>query len=1007
MIKIDVAKAGAQLFNLSNLFNARVNDGFTPVKVQWVNSTDGNKPLDVKNMKAFLKGQIGQGTIKDDHVELEPKSDLVSWEDDGSGSQPDGITLIKLPPQVFTRDGVFYGYIGLMDASGTVITSINIWFNVDQNVMTAGANAPYYLDEIQAALSAVQRSNDTLQRAKQEIDNQISLSKAAFEPEGFENETALKAKYPAGASGLMVTVDTGHKWLWVDGAWKDCGIYQAAGMDPEVRQKVTYLDASNVVLQKTVQTLTDEVVDVNWFLGEIDSQTGKIMTYDRYNRAYSSLKAIGKRHSFEFQFSDIIDHVTLFEYSPDGKIIHHTVVDNKAIYALDPITIAVRFQLSIAAGTMGQNDLSDRIKDSGLKIIDRGHRSILSDIDHLYIREALKPIEAIEGYTINTNVDYGEVVDVDHPITTPSFSLVNYACESGDIFLVNELSGGNNALGWAFIDSQNRLISKSTTNLSQSQLMLYAPSETSRLVINNMASDCSVYRYTPDTVKLSHINVASTAILGHNITLAYEHGETVPLTPEKVSNYRYTIIDCSAGDEFRIKGCGGRNPRLWGFLSKDNRLMSVAPASNSAYFDVKLKAPKKAAKLVANFNIDPNVNHGMIGELYRLPKGTISEEQSFDSLVEPPVDLRMSSYINGIKLGKDLSAHLADFAKPGDKMVHVSTFYKIGDTLYMSYYANTRTDAEDPTQHTARLVYAPFDNLSQQTYIDVADIGQEYNGQTIDAIYDSLLLKTSDDSYMIYAFTAKVGGKFYMLYRRFDPKTKLLSDTHTMNFKAGALSGTFDTVSIHDLLAQIGVDYDYEDRDISFVQKLSPRIENGVVQYYAGIGILHFCFIAKSSDLINWTFVSAPDFAYQPEFEPSVYVKGDSVYYCCRQRWPEANAILAKYDINNDCWSQPILVPDTQSRYDFFEDNDQLYLVHSPLDRNHISLMQIDQYILEKSYEVATAEVQDCFYPFTQNIAGQMYMSFTQSRHHIWLNKFSPTYYSSNDVANFFSKITE
>ena len=247
MIRLDVAKAGAQLFNLSNLFNARVHDGFTPVKMQWINSTDGNKPLDVKSMKAFLKGRIGQGTIKDDHVELEPKSNLVSWKDDGSGSQPNGITLIKLPPQVFTRDGVFYGYIGLMDASGTVITSINIWFNVDQNVMTAGANVPYYLDEIQAALSAVQRSNDTLQRAKQEIDNQISLSKAAFEPESFENETALKAKYPAGASGLMVTVDTGHKWLWIDGAWKDCGIYQAAGLATDVKDKLDSLIKRNLI----------------------------------------------------------------------------------------------------------------------------------------------------------------------------------------------------------------------------------------------------------------------------------------------------------------------------------------------------------------------------------------------------------------------------------------------------------------------------------------------------------------------------------------------------------------------------------------------------------------------------------------------------------------------------------------------------------------------------------------------------------------------------------------
>ena len=249
MIRLDVAKAGAQLFSLNNVFNARVHDGFTPVKVQWVNSTDGNKPLDVKSMKAFLKGRIGQGTIKDDHVELEPKSDLVSWEDDGSGSQPNGITLIKLPPQVFTRDGVFYGYIGLMDASGTVITSINIWFNVDQNVMTAGANVPYYLDEIQAALSAVQSSNDALQRAKQEIDNQINLSKVAFQPEAFENEAALEAKYPAGASGLMVTVDTGHKWLWINGAWKDCGIYQAAGIEDNSvgNKQVSTISASKII----------------------------------------------------------------------------------------------------------------------------------------------------------------------------------------------------------------------------------------------------------------------------------------------------------------------------------------------------------------------------------------------------------------------------------------------------------------------------------------------------------------------------------------------------------------------------------------------------------------------------------------------------------------------------------------------------------------------------------------------------------------------------------------
>ena len=279
MIRLDVAKAGAQLFNLSSLFNARVHDGFTPVKVQWVNSTDSNKPLDVKGMKSFLKGRIGQGTIKDDHVELEPKSDLVSWEDDGSGSQPNGITLIKLPPQVFTRDGVFYGYIGLMDASGTVITSINIWFNVDQNVMTAGANVPYYLDEIQAALSAVQRSNDTLQRAKQEVDNQINLSEVAFQPEAFENEAALKSKYPNGAVGLMLTVDTGHKYVYLNNQWEDKGQFFFDDLNPKDKE-LLYKRSSNNIL--TNPDLIDNAEGWTITSGWVEDPThsiGKSMAY--------------------------------------------------------------------------------------------------------------------------------------------------------------------------------------------------------------------------------------------------------------------------------------------------------------------------------------------------------------------------------------------------------------------------------------------------------------------------------------------------------------------------------------------------------------------------------------------------------------------------------------------------------------------------------------------------------------------------------------------------------
>lgn len=1062
IIKIDTLKPIGTLVDLTGQFNARVGDAYTPITIQW---TEGGNIKNLDGLHPVFEAAVGQGHVENNEVLMSADAVPVRWVGDQSSIRGYGQTILKLPPQVFSKSGLCYGYLALENDQGVRETSVDIWFKVLGGVYNMGLACNYFITDFQKALAKakgdvfqaldeikknyelkIQSAENAIDDAENAIDDNVAalkklkdsvgaiqaqidagnvvtltkhntdidwiskaiedkLAQMSLEPEVFENEAALKSKYPNGAVGLMLTVDTGHKWIWINGAWKDCGVYQAAGMDPEVRRRITYLDASDEVTKHTLQSMTDQVVDLQWFVGSIDMNSGVITPKDRSMSAYSSLKLLGKPHTFKFDFdSKVLSSITIIEFDSDGKILAHHNVSAGGMYSPSTGASAVRFEIVQSTGTMGQNDLRNVVNESGLKITDYGARSLINDVNHLYLTNHLLPLMTTKGKTINTNVDYGEEVDVTKLNDAPVYQVVNRPCQAGDVFIITNLEGGLSALGWAFIDKNGQLLQKSLTGAKAELTTLYAPSDANKLIVNSSSSNFAVYQYYPDAAHLAEINIAKAANVNHNIRLAIQPGETVSLYPEAVGGYKYEVLSCKAGDEFKICGVGGRNPRLYAFLTADNHLITVAKPFLNASTGLYIKAPALAKKLVVNFN----PSDGNPVELYKVPNDSnIDTPSSFSQLATPPADVRMASYLNGIKLGKDLSTHLADFAKAGDKMVHVSTFYRVGDTLYMSYYANTRTYAEDPTKHTARLVYAPFDNLSQQTYIDVADIGQEYNGQTIDAIYDSLLLKTSDDSYMIYAFTAKVGGKFYMLYRRFDPKTKLLSDTHTMNFKAGALSGTFDTVSVHDLLAQIGIDYDYEDRDISFIQKLSPRVEDGVTQYYAGIGILHMCFVLKSSDLINWTFVSAPDFKYKPEFEPSVYVKGDNVYYFCRQRGTEANAVLAKYDINNDRWSKPILVPDTQSRYDFFEDNDQLYLVHSPLDRNHISLMQIDQNVLERSYEVATAEVQDCFYPFTQNIDGQMYMSFTQSRHHIWLTKFSPTYYSNDEVANSFSKITE
>lgn len=74
---------------------------------------------------------------------------------------------------------------------------------------------------------------------QQDIDNLSSainqrLSQFKTAPVAVENADVLKSKYPNGADGIFVTADTGHKWIYLDGSWKDCGNYQSTAVESEL-----------------------------------------------------------------------------------------------------------------------------------------------------------------------------------------------------------------------------------------------------------------------------------------------------------------------------------------------------------------------------------------------------------------------------------------------------------------------------------------------------------------------------------------------------------------------------------------------------------------------------------------------------------------------------------------------------------------------------------------------------------------------------------------------------
>lgn len=71
-----------------------------------------------------------------------------------------------------------------------------------------------------------QNGMDTMNNA---INSRLSQMKT--NPIAVADAGELTKNYPNGADGIFITADTGHKWVYLYGAWKDCGAYQAIGIE--------------------------------------------------------------------------------------------------------------------------------------------------------------------------------------------------------------------------------------------------------------------------------------------------------------------------------------------------------------------------------------------------------------------------------------------------------------------------------------------------------------------------------------------------------------------------------------------------------------------------------------------------------------------------------------------------------------------------------------------------------------------------------------------------------
>lgn len=306
-ITIDIDKQIGNLQNLTSIYNARVGDNKTPLTVLWQKN---GMALNLKGLHAFIAGKVGDGSYNSetDKVDFPVGTPVVKYEDDGSGTLDDGqsgLTTLRIPKQMWSKNGLFAGYIGLKDDSGAVFTSKDIWFKVLGNVLDAGVAINYFvgdfdkaiaeangklnqaledlkqkyqdkvgsaqngLDNIQASIQVNQTRQDALTAELKGTQHQIEINNVVTKPDWesknnqlqaqaaqavaqytkspipYASLSALQKDKPSGADGAYLTLDNKHIYVWFNGTWNDCGEYPAQGVVSHADKVNKAIDITN------------------------------------------------------------------------------------------------------------------------------------------------------------------------------------------------------------------------------------------------------------------------------------------------------------------------------------------------------------------------------------------------------------------------------------------------------------------------------------------------------------------------------------------------------------------------------------------------------------------------------------------------------------------------------------------------------------------------------------------------------------------------------------------
>ena len=432
-LKADISKAGESTASINDYIKMRVFDNGKILPVKWF---DQNVVMNVNGMIPFIEGSVGQFSTDDnDNIIMAPDAVHRDWQGTAANTRDGGWADYILTDQMFTEEGAFSGYIGLMDGNGRRLTSINIWFKVLGDNLIFGLTKKYYSDKIEKFIRQMQaKANDAFRDFNEQGAAAIQKLNDDYTARTQEAQNAL-TKATSDLNGYAVTVEN------MDSQIKA----KALATKPDLDQAKS--DITKIVEDKTANL--EKVAKANFnTIASLDQ-----LKKDHATGADGYWITLDTKHMYIWSGSDWIDLGTAG--IGNGTVPGQTI-KNKSIFNPQVGTINTSKVLNSYADISGATKWG--ISESQI-FIDGDNAVVTSD--KAGDRGIIFPIN-FTGYNFGSNNLY---IDFSYYFTDPKDNYFNvYIMREDDTLIDPEICTVTNAAGVARICITSDFIKKNSLN---------------------------------------------------------------------------------------------------------------------------------------------------------------------------------------------------------------------------------------------------------------------------------------------------------------------------------------------------------------------------------------------------------------------------------------------------------------------------------------------------------------------------------------------------------------